>query len=140
MIPAGTFNKDGDFELIDSVEHFATAAPAYMKLPVTSVNGYAAFVNQVASSLKRPPFGVITKVSVVPDAKSQFRVLFQALEKVGDDVIGTIVQRNKEVSDVIDFPYTIGEEEEEEKPPAKSKAAKKPVTKKKPAAKKKRKY
>ena len=132
MIPAGTFDKDGNFEMIKNLDHYENTEPVYMKLPVTSVNGFSSYVNSLASSLKRPPFGVITKVSVVPDPKSQFRVLFQALDNVPDECIAAIVKRHEEIKDLIEFPYSMMTEDEgpEKKPAKKGKAVKKTAGKK----------
>ncbi len=132
LIPAGTLDKNGEFQLFDNTEHFKTAQPGYMKLPVTSVKGYASFVTQIASSLKRPPYGVLTKISVIPDTKSQFKVVFQPLNTIPDKLMPIIMQRHEEIGSLIDFPYTPFEDEVK---PVKSKAAKKPGK-----VKKKRKY
>lgn len=124
LIPAGNF-KNGKLELIDDPEHFETTTVGYMKLPVTSVKGFAGFVKQVAGALRRPPHGIITKVKVVPDAKSQFKVLFEALESVPDELMGVIMKRNAEVKELIEFPYQPREDE-----PAQKRGAKKPAAKK----------
>lgn len=117
MIPAGTFDKQGNFTPNDDPSHYADAEVAFMKLPVTSVRGYAAYVKQVAGSLRRPPFGVFTRVSVVPDPKSQFKVIFEPLEEVPGELLQAIIARHEEVKETIDFPYALGDDEE---PPAKA--------------------
>lgn len=113
MIPAGQFNRNGDFELFDDPDHYATTTVGFMKLPVTSVKGFANFVKQVAGALKRPPFGIIARVAVVPDAKTQFKVTFEVISKVPDELMGAIMTRREEVVEIIDFPY---QRDEEEKP------------------------
>jgi hypothetical protein len=136
MIPAGTLNNRGDFEIYDE-EHFVDASIGFMKLPVTSVKGFASFVTQIAGTLRRPPHGIITKVRVVPDAKTQFKVLFEPIENIPSDIMGTIMKRHDEAKSVIEFPYQI-EVVEETPPPKRGKAAaaaKAPA--KKPAAKRK---
>lgn len=143
MIPAGTFDRDGGFELYEDEDHYAKTEIGYMKLPVTSVKGFASFVKQVAGALKRPPFGIVARVAVVPDPKTQFKVTFEALEKVPDDLISVIMERREEAMAAIDFPYTRNDETEEA-PAPRSRAAKKPAARKapakKPAAKHSRKY
>lgn len=62
-----------------------TAEVMYAKLPVTSVGNWAKYVNQISNVVKRPPWGVITEMSVVPDIKSQFKVNFQFVGLVPDD-------------------------------------------------------
>lgn len=114
LIPAGNF-KNGRFTLITDEAHYEETAPGFMKLPITSVKGFAGFVKQVAGTLSRPPHGIVTKVKVVPDAKTQFRVLFEPLENVPDDLMGIIMKRRDEVSKTIDFPY---QPREDAPPPA----------------------
>jgi len=58
LIAAGTFSKDGEFEMFDDEKYWARAPNAYLRLPVTSVKGYASWVKGIASGLKRPPHGV----------------------------------------------------------------------------------
>lgn len=126
MIPAGTFSEAGKFQLIADVEHFESAAVGYMKLPVTSVKGYASFVKQVAGALQRPPFGIVTKVKVVPDPKSQFKVVFEPIVNLPDELMTTIMKRHTDAKAAIDFPYTPFEEEPA---PAKSRDAQRPPVK-----------
>ena len=127
MIPAGVINRNGDIELNEDPEFYKSSQIGFMKLPVTSVKGFAGFVKQVSGTLKRPPFGVFTKVSVVPDAKTQFKVVFEAIDPVDNALMDAIMNRVKEVREVIDFPY---QREEVSEVPVKS-AKKKPVVKKK---------
>ncbi len=130
LLPAGTFDKNGNFKSIEDPEHYENTAIAYMKLPVTSVRGYAAFVKQVAGALKRPPHGLMTKISVVPDAKSQFKVIFEALVQVPNELMGVIMQRHQEAAASIEFPYQLADDE-----PTAGKGKKKPAAKKRPARK-----
>jgi hypothetical protein len=123
LIPAGNF-KNGKFELIDDEAHYADTIIGFMKLPITSVKGFAGFVKQVAGTLRRPPHGIVTKVKVVPDPKNQFRVLFEPNENVPDELMGVVMKRREEVMQVIDFPYQPNEEREQQKP---ARGAKKPA-------------
>lgn len=141
MIPAGKFDRNGELEIFDE-SHFAKTEIGFMKLPVTSVKGYASFVKQVAGSLKRPPFGIITRVEVIPDSKTQFRVMFEPVEKLGNDAIEVIMERREEAMSTIDFPYPLEFDAPEK--PARKKSTHKKVSKSatKPAApkRKQRKY
>lgn len=119
MIPAGTIGKDGKFKMFDSIEHFETTPIGFMKLPVTSVRGFAAFVKQVAGALRRPPFGIVTSIKVVPDPKTQFKVVFEPLVNIPDELMGAIMDRHTEAKMTIDFPYT--PEEVQTKPAQKGK-------------------
>lgn len=119
MIPAGNF-KNGKFVLLDDQQHYLDTPVGFMKLPVTSVKGFAGFVKQVAGALRRPPHGIITKVKVIPDQKDQFKVLFEPIQNVPDHLMGAIMKRREEVMAMIDFPYQVGEPEEK---PARGKPA-----------------
>lgn len=116
MIPAGHFTKQGDFEMIEDLQHYKSADLAFMKLPPTSLNSYGMFVKKVGATLRRPPFGVVTRVSVVPDSKSQFKVLFEVLEEVDAEMFSTLIERVEEAKSVIETPYSLEREEREEKP------------------------
>lgn len=124
MIPAGTLDEAGKLKLFDDPDHFKSAAVGYMKLPVTSVKGYASFVKQIAGALKRPPFGIATRVKVIPDPKNQFRVVFEPIMNLPDELMEVILKRHEEVKSSIDFPYTPFEEEEA--PAPRSRAAQQP--------------
>lgn len=117
MIPAGTFDN-GKFKPFTEPSQFESATLAFMKLPVTSVKGYAGFVKQVVGALKRPPHAIFTKVKVVPDANSQFKVLFEALSQVPNELLSIIMQRHEEAVASIEFPYPRYDENEAAKPKA----------------------
>lgn len=110
LLPAGNF-KNGKFTAIEDEEHYLSTPVGYMRLPITSVKGFAGFVKQVAGTLRRPPHGIISKVRVVPDQKNQFQVLFEPLVNVPDELMGAIMKRRDEVMQVIDFPYQPREEQ-----------------------------
>lgn len=124
MIPAGNFDQRGRFQLIKDVEHFETTAFGYMKLPVTSVKGYAGFVKQISGALRRPPHGIITKVLVKPDPKNQYVVLFEPIQNVPDEIMGAIMKRHEEARSVIEFPYQPADAAEKPSKKPSKKAAK----------------
>lgn len=111
MIPAGSFTSNGSFEANEDPAHFEGTSVGFMKIPVTSVKGYAAFVKQVAGTLKRPPHGIVTRVSVQPDPKTQFKVVFEPLSQLSNELLPAIMKRRDEVKSLIDFPYTPREED-----------------------------
>jgi hypothetical protein len=86
----------------------------FMKLPVTSTKGWAYYVKGLSATLRRPPFAVVTEISVVPDAKSQFKVTFNAVGNVPDNVVGAVMKRREKVQEEIMFPYGTAEKREEQ--------------------------
>lgn len=98
----------------------------YMKLPVTSTKGWAFYVKGLAAQMKRPPFGVITEIAVIPDPKTQFKVAFRVVEAVPNEVMGAVMERREKVMEEIMFPYGSPSEQtpKKGKQQAKSKARK----------------
>lgn len=127
MIPAGTFSEKGsgrnkavEFDgLIDDEEHYNTAEVAYIKLPVMSVKNWANYVKQIAAEMKRPPHGVFTEIWLEPDAKSQYKVMFEVVDKVPNELLKIMMERHAKVQSEIDFPYSPPQEKDEAEQPAK---------------------
>ncbi len=98
MIPAGIFqskrgSRDFDLDIFDDPKHFETADPAFMKLPVTSVENWGKYVNQIGQMLNRSPDGVITRIFLEPHTKYQYTVNFELVEKVPDELAQIIIRR-----------------------------------------------
>ena len=66
----------------DPVKATQTAEMAVLDLPVTSVKNYSGYVNSLAAATKLPPYAAIAQISVVPDAKTQFKVQFQPMRAI----------------------------------------------------------
>lgn len=103
LLPAGYFtpkrgSKDFELEIFEDPAHFKTADIAHLKLPVLSVKNYFKFVNDVAAAHRRPPHGVIARVYLEADAKAQFKVCFEMLEVVSDELAEIIMARNEEAT------------------------------------------
>lgn len=118
LIPAGDLTKEGRFTANREPDDFARAPMGFLKLPVTSVKGYANFVKQAAGALKRPPHGIFSTVKEIPDAKTQFKVLFSPLATVPNDVMAAVMARRAEAVATIETPYPLDVEERDDKPAA----------------------
>lgn len=95
----------------DALEDVEGAELAYIKVPVTSVKGWAGYVRQLADQLKRPPLGVVTEISLVPDAKTQFKMLFKLIGTIDDgDAIGALLEKRPAAESVLMAPYAPAEE------------------------------
>lgn len=96
-ISASVLDKPGSIE---------DAAIAYLGVPVTSVKGWAGYVRQVADTFGVPPLGVVTEVSLVPDTKDQFKMVFRCVERINDKkALGLLLAKNKLVGNEIAFPF-----------------------------------
>lgn len=98
MIPAGVFipkrgTRDFDLDIFEDTAHYEAADPAFMKLPVTSVENWAKYVNQVSTAVNRSPDGVFTRIFTEPHAKYQYTVNFEMIEKVPPELAATMIRR-----------------------------------------------
>lgn len=99
VIPAGYYvprpgSRDFDLHLFDDPAHYQQAEIAYCKLPVTSVSNWAKYVNQLAANVRRPPYGVITRIHVMPHQQHQYELCFELLDLVPDLLADIVIQRH----------------------------------------------
>jgi hypothetical protein len=88
------------------VDRLPNAEVALAKLPVTSVKNWSTYASQIANVLKLPPMAVITNMSVEPDAKTQFQVNFQLVDKILDGaIIQGLLNKRKDTTPLIFSPY-----------------------------------
>jgi len=78
---------------------------ALLSIPVMSVKNWSNYVNQVAASAKRPPWGVITEISVRPDPRSQFVVNFDLVDLIPEDKLGGVFGKLGLARDILNTPY-----------------------------------
>ncbi len=91
--------------LDNGAEGIKDASWAFLKVSVTSVKGWAGYVNQLAQ-LSRPPLAFVTEISVTPDADSKFKVNFNAKESIEDgELIGALLEKADKAEGAIEFPY-----------------------------------
>lgn len=111
--------------LADSLEvknGIADAEEVFLKVPVTSVKAWSGYVQQIAG-LKRPPFAVVTEISVVSDPKTQFRLQFKLVEQVKDaPTFEALLTRHKDAEAKIITPYPVFDEEEKSRRGSKKKS------------------
>ncbi len=62
-------------------------------------------------------------MSVQPDAKTQFKVLFEALDTVPNELMTAVMQRHTEAQAVIEFPYSKPEDVPAPTKPTRGRAA-----------------
>ncbi len=111
LLPAGIYkpkrgSRDFDLDLFTEPGHFQSADIAMIKLPTTSVKEWAKYVQQVAASSNRPPYGVITHLFLEPHPKHQFHVKFEMIDTIPDDLAAIIIARHEEAAANIVTPYT----------------------------------
>lgn len=97
----------------------------YLELPVTSVKGWASYVQGIAAVKKRPPCAVITEISVASDPKTQLKVSFKVVDDAPKELLGELLERADAVEKMIGFPYPDFSEDEGDRKPKKAAGKKK---------------
>lgn len=83
LIPAGV-----------TAEDLKTAEVATLTLPVTTVNKmWSPYVHKLATLYGRPPLGMITKLGTMPDIKTQFKITFDEVGPVANELIGGLIAK-----------------------------------------------
>ena len=115
-------------DALDSVANIKKAELAILDVPVTSVKNYGNFVNALATTINRPMWSVVTKVSVTPNARTQFQINFEPMSAVADaEILHAIKLRREDALRIALVPYdgVGGEADPEAAAPAKPQPAKK---------------
>lgn len=140
LIPGGTYISQGkgkgfEMELFDDNNHFRTADVGFLKVPVMSGKAFDAYVKSVAEQFKRPVHAVFTRIWLEPDPKSQFKICFELIDQVPDELIRTLMDRHADLYKNIDFPYRPMTEEDKPAAPARKASSNAKLAKGKPAPK-----
>ena len=97
-----------------NLEDITNSDMAVMSIPVLSVKNWANYVNKLSAASQRPPWGVLTRVSLVPDAKSQFKVKFEAQQKLTTEELPLVHQRIDAALASLIIPYEMNPKQKEE--------------------------
>lgn len=120
LIPAGYYeakkgSRDLTLNMFTDPADFKSAEIAHIKLPVLSVKNYGDYLNSILSTVQLPAHGVFTRLFVEPDAKAQYKVGFEFLEEVPEDLLEIIMARHEEATNA---PFKGYQPPEEKKPGA----------------------
>lgn len=99
IIPAGWYepikgSRDFKLNLFDDVKAFQTSDIAFFKMPVTSVSNWSKYVNSLAASVRRPSYGVVTRIYLENHAAHQYEVCFELVDVIPDQFADAIMDRN----------------------------------------------
>jgi hypothetical protein len=94
------------------------AEMAVLSIPATSIKNWSNYVNAVAAEFQRPPFAVITEVSLVPNPRTQFEIKFDYRGSVKEEHLGDVYARVDNAIRVLEQPYEEPGSEKQETPPA----------------------
>lgn len=112
LLPAGTYIKDDNPKLMTKVKDFEKEEIGYLRIPVTSTKNFTKLIKMAPLGL--PPFAFYSKIEVVEDEKTQFKLVFSAIKPILNPELLTILeQRLNESEEEIDTPYEKAQQEEE---------------------------
>jgi len=101
-----SYMADGNYEEADL---------AVIRIPTMSViapkTGWSSYINQVAATVKRPYYAVLTEIKVAPDMKTQFKVHFSFLGKLEQDAVIAIQARREFAERILMTPYDLTQPE-----------------------------
>jgi len=81
------------------------AEAATCSIPVTSVKNWANYTAQLAGEFRRPPWAMVTEVSLHPHARNQLEVKFAPVAQVSEQFLSDLMQRRDTADAVILTPY-----------------------------------
>lgn len=100
LLNAGNYVQNGreyDLDLFDEDGYYRTAQLAFIKVSVTSARNWDVYVDTIAKQYKRPPHGVITRLSYVPDPKYLHVMRFELVELLDNKHVADIIARHNDV-------------------------------------------
>jgi len=95
-------------------DSIADAEVAVANLPVTSGQNWSTYVNKIATLFNRPPLGMVTTIGVVPDLKTQFKVVFTNHSTVPAAMLRGLLDKAKTVGGLLERIYDAPVEAEPE--------------------------
>jgi hypothetical protein len=104
LIPYGSL--DGRTGEYTADETGVEDAPIVMlKIPPTSLVTFANYTKKLYGGLRKPTCAVVTRLAVVPDAKTQVKVTFELLEELPVENIPVALARMEEAQPQLVAPY-----------------------------------
>lgn len=102
--------KNGRRLALISAEDITPAAAlegevVFAKIPPTSLKGWAYFVKSLSATYRRPTYGVVTTLTVVPGPNGGFGFAFQMKELLDEKTLKAVAERREQVKELIAFPY-----------------------------------
>lgn len=97
---------------------------AIFRVPVTSRKNFEVYVNACVATSGRPPWGVVTQISLAPHQVKQFEVKFETRAIVPDDRLSKIWSKIDGAYDSLMEPYDPNQNPLEAKPPVDGKKRK----------------
>ena len=103
-------------------ESIAAAEIAKMTISVTNVKQFTNHVNATAATYQRPTWGVISRITTKPDARTQFKIIFSVTEAIDLATLPMLEPLLDRADSVLRAPFDmVPRQQEEDTAPAKKK-------------------
>lgn len=107
LVPAATADQD-----------ITKTEIAILRVPVTSRKNFELYVNEAASVFRRPTWGMVTEISLVPHMRNQFEMKFSPIDPIPEANLANIYPRIGGGFDVLMNKYEENAEQKEEEAPS----------------------
>lgn len=138
VIVAGSFDENG--KLVTDLGDIPSKDLAMVQVPITSGKFYKEFVKKVGEGLKRPPWGLVTRMWLERDKKDQFHINFDPVAKLKEEMMDDVMALREEALKIIDQPYEAVRERDDDDDDDDRKPAKRAARREEAPARAKRKY
>ena len=88
---------------------------ALLSVPPTSIKNWAGYVNQLANTLHKPPFAMVTKIVNTPSGKSAINLSFEMTRQLGQKELTSIFAKLDEAKTQLIVPFAQITEQEQPK-------------------------
>lgn len=97
------------------VADVAKAEMAVMSLPYFSVKNWKTYTNVLSATptIQRPPYAVATRIKVVPDMKAQFKVTFEFIGNLPEELLSVVSSKIEPAMNILMTPYNLTEPEQD---------------------------
>ena len=95
---------------VESEQDILGAELRFATIPVTSVRDFDTFASKCEMVLGRPMFGVVSTLSVAPDAKTQYKIGLNPIQQVPTHLLGAVLKRIDEAEKGITYDYAVMED------------------------------
>lgn len=103
----------------DDLDDIEAADARILKVPVTSVKYWSAYVKGITDVKHSDPIKVLTEITLVKHPKFQFEMKFRQIGEVDGDLIGQLIDKSDSIQSELFQPYKPFEESDEPADPGK---------------------
>lgn len=113
----------------DSLGGDDTPTIALLSVPPTSIKNWSGYVQQVAGTLRKPPFAVVTRIKNTPTATSSVSLTFEVVRQLDQSELEAVLARRGEAGVAAEVTFPDFSSDDAPKSKAVKQQAKRPIGK-----------